>query len=262
MKTVIITGSTRGLGYGLAESFLYHGCTVVISGRTDEGVASAVDELAEKHAVEKVHGIACDVTKFAEVSYLWDAGFQHFGRVDYWINNAGVSTVRKQLWEHPPTEISNLVEVNLIGAMYGSKVAFEGMRSQGFGAIYNVEGMGSNGQRVGGLSLYGTTKYGLRYFNESLAEEAKGTPVIIGALSPGMLVTDLLTRERECGDEDWEKTKRVLNILSDRVEVVAPWLVEKILGNNNNGVNIRWLTRGKVFWRFLSAPFIKRDVIG
>ena len=262
MKTVIITGSTRGLGYGLADSFLSRGCGVVISGRTEDGVAKAVDELVGKHATESVHGVTCDVTSYERVRNLWNAGFQHFGRVDCWINNAGISTVRKKLWEHPPSEIRNVVGVNLVGTIYGCKVAFEQMTSQGFGAIYNVEGMGSNGQRVSGLSLYGTSKYGLRYFNEALAEESKDSPVIVGALSPGMLVTDLLTSERDADFKNWEKTKRVLNILADRVETVAPWLVDKILENKSSGVNIRWLTRGKILWRFMSAPLIKRDVIG
>ena len=102
MKTVIITGSTRGLGYGLADSFLSHGCGVIISGRTDDGVAKALDELSKKHAIERMHGVACDVTRYEQVNNLWNEGFKHFGKVDYWINNAGVSTVRMQLWEHPP----------------------------------------------------------------------------------------------------------------------------------------------------------------
>ena len=63
--------------------------------------------------------------------------------------------------------ISYVVDTNLIGVIYGSKVAFSGMQTQGFGQIYNMEGMGSDGRKHEGLTLYGTTKYAQKYFNDS-----------------------------------------------------------------------------------------------
>jgi NAD(P)-dependent dehydrogenase (short-subunit alcohol dehydrogenase family) len=67
MKIIVITGSTRGIGFGLAESFLEMGCAVVVSGRTQEAVNQAVDELAQNHLKENILGVACDVTVFAQV---------------------------------------------------------------------------------------------------------------------------------------------------------------------------------------------------
>jgi NAD(P)-dependent dehydrogenase (short-subunit alcohol dehydrogenase family) len=120
-------------------------------------------------------------------------------------------------WEIPAERIQAVVSTNLIGAMYGSKVALRGMLDQGFGGIYNMEGLGSDGRKVDGLALYGTTKSGLRYLDESLARETKGTPVLMGALSPGMVVTDLVTKQYENRPpEDWESAKRIFNILADR----------------------------------------------
>jgi NAD(P)-dependent dehydrogenase (short-subunit alcohol dehydrogenase family) len=154
-----------------------------------------------------------------------------------------------------------VVESNLVGVMYGCRAALRGMREQGFGSLYNVEGLGSDGRRVAGLTLYATTKYGLRYLTGALAEEVRGTALRVGALSPGMAVTDMLTRERgDRSEAEWQAARRIFNILADRVEDVAPWLARRALENRRNGARIKWLTRSKILARFLSAPFRKRDL--
>ena len=157
-------------------------------------------------------------------------------------------------------QIQAVVETNVIGAMYGAEVAIRGMREQGFGALYNMEGLGSDGRRVEGLTLYGTTKRGLRYLTDALAQEVEGTQITVGALSPGMVMTDMLTNQYEGRPEDWDRAKRIFNILADRVETVTPWLAQKVLANEKNGVRIKWLTRRKTMGRFLTAPFRKRDL--
>jgi short-subunit dehydrogenase len=153
-----------------------------------------------------------------------------------------------------------VVGTNLIGAMYGSKVALRGMLDQGFGGLYNMEGLGSDGRKVEGLALYGSTKSGLRYLDECLVRETQGTPVLVGALRPGMVVTDFLTKQFEGRPEEWERAKRIFNILADRVETVTPWLAHKVLANDKNGVCISWQGTWKVIGRFLAAPFRKRDL--
>ena len=260
MRCVVITGSTRGIGRGLAEAFLASGCAVTISGRTQESVAEALTPLAEAYGPERVLGHPCDVTDFAAVQGLWDAAQARFGKVDIWINNAGVGHPQIDFWDCDPAQIEAVVATNVIGAMYGARVALAGMLAQGFGALYNMEGLGSDGRRVAGLTLYGSTKCGLRYLTQALVAEVRGTPVIVGALSPGMVVTDLLTRQYEDRSEDWERARRIFNILADRVETVTPWLARRVLANETSGARIEWLTRGKVWGRFLLAPFRKRDV--
>jgi DICT domain-containing protein len=83
----------------------------------------------------------------------------------------------------------------------------------------------------------------------------------VGALRPGMVLTDLVTGQYEGRpEEEWQDAKRIFNILADRVETVTPWLAQKVLANQRSGVRITWLTRRKVMGRFLAAPFHKRDL--
>jgi NAD(P)-dependent dehydrogenase (short-subunit alcohol dehydrogenase family) len=124
-----------------------------------------------------------------------------------------------------------------------------------------MEGLGSDGRRVEGLTLYGTSKRAVRYLTRGLIEEAKGTPVIVGSLSPGMVTTDLLVSRHDRDSEDWERAKRVFDVLADRVETVTPWLVDQILTANRHGVRHRWLTLPKLVWRFVTAPFRQRGVV-
>jgi NAD(P)-dependent dehydrogenase (short-subunit alcohol dehydrogenase family) len=262
MKTVVITGSTRGIGYGLADSFLALGCAVTISGRTLTSVEKAVAELTAKHEADRVLGQPCDVTDFEQVQALWDAAKAHFGQIDIWINNAGIGHSQMDSCELSPEQIQSVMDTNLVGAMYGAKVALRGMLDQGFGSFYNMEGLGSAGRMVKGLALYGCTKAGLRYLTRSWVQETQGTPVLVGALRPGMVMTDLVTKQYEERPEDWERDKRIFNILGDHVETVTPWLARKVLANDKTGVQFTWLTRGKVIGRFLLAPFRKRDLFG
>lgn len=262
MKIIVITGSTRGIGYGLADAFLDRGCKLTISGRSQASVDEAAGRLAASHGAERVFGHPCDVTDIRSVQGLWNAAQDHWGKIDIWINNAGIAHAQTRLWEQAAEEMAAVVQTNITGTLYGAKVALAGMLEQGSGSLYNMEGLGSDGRRVEGLTVYGTTKYGLRYLTEALVEETKETPVLVGALSPGMVLTELLTKQYEDRPEDWEEAKRIFNILADRVETVTPWLADRILANTKHGARIQWLGRGKVMGRFLTAPFSKRDLFG
>ncbi len=167
---------------------------------------------------------------------------------------------RMDFWTHTPAATAAVVDTNLVGTMYGSQVALQGMLGQGSGAVYNMEGLGSDGRWVEGLTLYATTKYALRYLDESLAREVEGTGLIVGAIAPGMLITDLITDQYRDRPADWEDAKKIFNILADRVETVVPWLVQQVLANEKNGVRIAWLSRSKIMGRFLSARFRQRDL--
>ena len=127
MKTVIITGSTRGIGFGLADHFLRRGCAVVVSGRTQPGVDQAVSTLLVKHDTRQVFGVPCEVTEFAQVQALWEAAKAHFGQVDIWVNNAGVSRPQRNVWENPPEDLQAVITTNVLGTLYGSKVAITSM---------------------------------------------------------------------------------------------------------------------------------------
>ncbi len=260
-RTVVVTGSTQGIGYGLAEAFLDQGCQVVVSGRTPDRVTAAVDRLAIDHHRERIRGLACDVTDYQQVQSLWEGALKHFGRVDIWINNAGRAHQISPVVDFDPSTARKVVETNLLGVIHGSRVALAGMREQGFGALYNMEGLGSTGRKVPGLAVYGATKRAVTYFTEALVGECRDTPLIVGSLRPGMVVTDLLMDNLDRQSPDWPRTRRMMNILTDRVETVTPWLARQVLANRKSGATITWLTGRKVLWRFLTAPFIRRNVL-
>ena len=252
MKSIVITGASRGIGYGLAEEFLKRGHQVTICGRSLESINQAVATLSAKYESKRIQGQVCDVVDYAQVQKLWDAAVDSFGSVAIWINNAGISNDRQSFWELSVASINRIIQTNLLGMMYGSKVAMQGMLRQGYGQIYNMEGLGSTGSVTPGLILYGTTKSALTYYTKGLIKEAKDTKVQVNFLSPGMVATEMLTATLK-GIDDMERSKRIFNILADRVETVAPYLVKQILANHQHGKRIAWLTPRKAAWRFLSA---------
>jgi NAD(P)-dependent dehydrogenase (short-subunit alcohol dehydrogenase family) len=260
MKTIVITGGTRGIGRGLAESFLKRGCRVAVCGRSGESVAKAVAELAKTHGHDVVTGMACDVGSHHDLEALWDHAVASFGRVDVWINNAGRGLGRKPLVEAGADEIGELVRTNVTGMLLACKVAIRGMTGQGGGQVWNMEGFGSRGEVMSGMTGYGATKRAVGYINKSLIRETKGGPVQVCALSPGMVVTDLLVGDIDRDSKQWQKTKRIFNILADRVETVTPWLADMILATDRTGARVAWLTPSKVLWRFIAAAFRKRDL--
>ena len=260
MKHIVITGSTRGIGFGLADAFLEQGCSVAVSGRAQASVDDAVNKLVSKHAGRSLFGIACDVRDPEQVRSLWNACRERFGQVDVWINNAGFSAPQMPVWKLQPAQAQDVVQTNLLGVIYGSMVAIQGMLEQGFGSLYNMEGMGSDGRKHHGLTLYGTTKYGLHYFTGCLARETQGTPLVVGSLRPGMVITGLIVKQYEGRPAEFERVRRIFNIIADRVETVAPWLAGQILANQKSGVCIRYLSQGKLIGRFLASPFRKRDL--
>jgi len=260
MQSIVITGSTRGIGYHLAAAFLERDCAVTISGRTQAAVDEALTELRAKHPHERVFGIACDVTDFTQVQKLWEQAHNHFSRVDIWINNAGMAAPMTKFWELTPQQYDEVVRTNVIGTMYGTRVALEGMFSQGYGAMYNMEGFGARGQGMQGMTLYGSTKASVHFINKSLAQEVKDTPVITGSIAPGMVITEMITRQYRGREAELEKAKPILNIIAERPETVAPVLVDKILKNRKNGVTITYAPAARIMLKFLSAPFHKRDL--
>ena len=262
MKNIVITGSTRGIGFGLAASFLSRGCNVVICGRTKKAVDLAIQSLSQKHGKERIAGIPCDVQDNQQLQRLWDFAVKQFKMVDIWINNAGVTTETKDFWKLSPGEVQQVIGTNVIGTIQGAIVAAQGMLKQKHGAIYTLEGLGSDsGMRVKGVALYGTSKAALRYFDDSIAGELKGSPVIMGSILPGMVVTNLTTGEYDGRTSELERTRFILNILGDTVETVTPWIADQVLKNTKNGARIRWMNPLKSLGRFISAPIAKRKIV-
>jgi len=260
MKTIVITGSSRGIGYHLASAFLEQHCQVVLSGRFADTLEQAASQLRIIYPAGQLQTVVCDVSEFEQVNQLWKTAIAHFGKIDIWINNAGQGHHQSKSWDLETDLVNSIVQTNILGVMIGSKVAMQGMLEQGFGAIYNMEGLGSDGRTVNGLAIYGTTKAALRYFTQSLIKESANTPVLVGTLSPGMVMTDFITKQYTHDPKGWEKAKPIFNILADKPETVTAWMAPKIIANTKHGKSIVWLTQGKVIARFLGSLFHKRNV--
>lgn len=261
MKSIVITGSTKGIGRGLAQEFLKRGCKVALSSRNKDKLEQELKRAEKDFGKANVMGRTCDVTDFKDVQSLWDAAKQIFGTIDIWINNAGISNTTRVLWELDAAEIGPVVNTNVTGLLYGCRVALQGMIEQGSGQIYNIEGMGSDDLMMPGVTIYGATKRAVRYITESLIEEAKDTPVQFGTLRPGMVITDLLLNDmRKMDKEKLEETKPIFNALADKVETVAPFLVENILKNDKAGTMIAWLPEEKANARFADEKYLSRDL--
>ena len=262
MKTVVITGSARGLGFNMARFFREYNYNVVISDLKEENLIKSKEELEKTNSEGKIEYKVCNVSKYEELEELMNFSVSKFEKVDIWINNAGVNQPQKPIWELSENEINTILDVDLKGTVYGSKIAMEEMSKNKSGAIYNIEGYGSNDAHMLGLNMYGTSKRAVTYFTESLALEAeeKNTGVIVGKLSPGIMITEFTTHSLvNDAIELSEKTKKVYNILGDTPETVGKFLVDKIIKNTKNNVKINWLTNTKAFTRFLTAGFNKRD---
>ncbi len=256
MQVVVITGSTRGIGFGLAQAFVQRGAAVVISGRSEASVESARERLG----AENVAGIACNVTDPIELGALWDEATRVFGRVDVWINNAGTCNAIKPFVELSPEEITSVIDANLRGTMLGSRVALERMLRQGHGKLFNMEGWGSRGEISPGMTPYCTTKRALRYFTDSLVRESRASPVQIGTLSPGMVITDLLVASyRDGAPENWQRSRWLFNFVIDPPEKVCGWLAGKVLETSRSGVHHTWMTPLRLLVRFFQPRYYLRN---
>lgn len=263
MANVVITGSTRGIGRGLAVEFLKRGHNVVVSSRRQGDVDKASAELATL-STAKVTGKTCDVTVKADVQSLWDHAITTYGHVDFWINNAGRATSRFAVHELPEDLVHTLVDGNLKGSVFGSQVAIAGFRKQGFGALYNMLGGSADGKRLTpNMGVYSATKAGDLVLTKYLVAENKNPQITIGTISPGMLITEnWFDEQKQMSPEAWQKIRPLLNILCDYVETSTPWLVDQMLANRKSGKRIAWMTTGKILRRFVGARLFgrKRDL--
>ncbi len=265
-KSAVITGSARGLGFELAKEFRRNGFSVALSDVNEERLGNALRELEQIPGPGKTAAVRCDVTEPADLEDLWNKSADAFGGIDIWINNAGVNQPMVPLWELKKEEIDLLIDIDLRGAMYGCRTAVSHMKEQGYGCVWCIEGFGADDATQLGLTAYGSAKKGVQYMVRGLAKELEktGTPVQAGRLNPGIMITDFITRPlgKDSVMELSESTKKVYNILGDRPDTVARFLVRGMIRNiekKKQDDYVAWLTRKKAMWRFLSSPFNKRD---
>ncbi|MDD3173976.1 MAG: SDR family NAD(P)-dependent oxidoreductase [Herbinix sp.] len=262
MKNVVITGSTRGIGLAMTKVFLREGCNVTISGRSASIPDTLNKELLKYNG--KYQYISCNVRKRSDIEVLWEKASDQWGSIDIWINNAGQNCPYEFSYDTAASAVDAVIDTNIKGVIFGSQVAAKNMLLQGGGQIWNMEGLGSNDMLQVKTILYGTTKHALTYFTRGLAKELAGTPVKAGRLSPGMMLTDFITKTPEGYESPVIKNKSfqfVFNTLADRPETVAAFFVPNMLKNKKNDAHLVWLTNAKSIARFMKSPFVKRKLI-
>ena len=191
-RVVVITGSTRGIGRAIAEECARRGATVVISSRTTDAVTRTVAEVAALAArgASAVSGIAADVSCYDDVLALRDHALSTHGRIDIWVNNAGVSNGYRPLDEEGADELESLVAINLLGHIYAAKAVIPHFREHG-GYLMNMCGRGWKGDGTPYTTAYAASKAAIASLTKSLASENKDcSNVSVNAFVPGMVDTD------------------------------------------------------------------------
>ncbi len=261
MKHAVIIGSSKGIGLGIAKELLKYNFSLTITGTTELSLLKAKEELSENFSTEKILFSVCKIQNPADIERIWDQSNKKFKKIHLWINNAGIAQENKIFSELENTQIAELIDINIKGQMIATKIVYKKMQNQGFGAIYNMLGYGYNNKKKQKLTLYGTSKCAGNYFLDSFVKETKDSKIIVGGLMPGMVITDLLMTPIAKGTPERIYFEKILNILADRVETVAPFLVKNMLKNKKHGKKIIWLTARKASWRFLSYPITKRKIL-
>lgn len=253
---VLITGSSKGIGYALAKEFLKAGDSVIICSRSDERVVSALEKLRVETGKQHVWGTKCDVREGEDVKKLVFFAKQKVKYIDIWINNAGSNAYSfKPLAEASDEDLIQVVTTNTLGLMICCREAINLMQNQPRGGhIFNIDGAGSDGRPTPRFAAYGATKRSVVHLTKSLQAELEMQDVknvIVHNLSPGMVTTDLLM-----SGANTKQAKFFINVLAEPPDVVAEYLVPNIRSIPTNGSTkatyIRFLTGLKAYSQIFS----------
>lgn len=182
-QKVVITGGSRGFGKSLAKAFIAERAQVVIMSNDKDELEETVAELSADYFV-------ADVTNYEDLEALGDHVVKKYGKVDIWINNAGIQIAPSSVEEVDRTKLHRLFEINFFGYFYGCQVALKHMKKQGSGLIINVNSTaGLEGKPE--LSAYCSSKFAIRGLTESIRKEVAGSEIQIYALFPGGMQTDI-----------------------------------------------------------------------
>lgn len=182
-KVCIVTGGGRGIGRGMAEGLYRHGATVVLTGRT----LSVLEEAAAAMG-DRAYGIACDVSKEAEVLALRDAVVARSGKIDVLVNNAGVNPIFKTIERTSLEEWQNIIDINLTGIFLCCK--YLGSAIGEGGSVINVSSVAGHAGLPRSVPYCGS-KGGVEMMTKALALDWAKKGVRVNTLAPGWVDTDL-----------------------------------------------------------------------
>ncbi|HTP71923.1 MAG TPA: 3-hydroxybutyrate dehydrogenase [Burkholderiaceae bacterium] len=188
-KTALVTGSTSGIGLGMALSLARDGANIMLNGFGEfEAARRAVAECGVKVSY---HG--ADMSKPAEIEAMVRTCEQEFGALDILVNNAGIQHVAK-VEDFPPERWDAIIAINLTSAFHTTRLALPGMKKRNWGRILNVastHGLVASAEK----SAYVASKHGIVGFTKSIALETATTGVTVNAICPGWVLTPLVQKQ-------------------------------------------------------------------
>lgn len=192
-KTAVVTGSTSGIGLGIAKCLAAEGANVLLNGFGDKDAA-----LAEVAAVAAAHGArvdyhGADMSQPAQIEAMVRHAEAVFGAVDVLVNNAGIQHVAL-VENFPPEKWDAIIAINLSSAFHTMRAALPGMKQRGYGRVINVasaHGLVASAQK----SAYVAAKHGIVGLTKAVALECATTPVTVNAICPGWVLTPLVQKQ-------------------------------------------------------------------
>jgi 3-hydroxybutyrate dehydrogenase len=192
-KSVIVTGSTSGIGLGMAKAFAAGGMNVMLNGFGDAGeIESIRSRLASEHGVETgYHG--ADMTRPEEIGALFKAAEAQFGAVDIVVNNAGIQHVAP-IEDFPPEKWDAIIAINLSSAFHLIRHASPGMKARGWGRVINL--CSTHGLVASPFkSAYVAAKHGIVGLTKTVALEVAENGITVNAICPGYVLTPLVEKQ-------------------------------------------------------------------
>lgn len=188
-KTALVTGSTSGIGLGIAKALARQGANIVLNGFGDvEGPKAEIAALGVKVGY---HG--ADMSKAADIEDMMKSAAAQFGRVDILVNNAGIQHVAP-VEDFPPERWDAIIAINLTSAFHTTRLALPAMKSANWGRIINVasvHGLVASAQK----SAYVAAKHGIVGLTKVTALETATTGVTCNAICPGWVLTPLVQKQ-------------------------------------------------------------------
>lgn len=187
-KVILVTGASRGIGRAIAKELTKEGASIAINySRDDEGANITLSEIQELGGYGKL--FKSDISDYNNCKKLIDEVILAFGKIDILINNAARSKIGLFM-DAASEDIMELINTNLLGAMYLSKLVIPHMISKNNGNIINISSIwGEAGASC--EVIYSTTKGGINLFTKSLAKEVATFGIRVNAIAPGVINTEM-----------------------------------------------------------------------
>jgi 3-hydroxybutyrate dehydrogenase len=220
-KTALVTGSTSGIGLGIAKALAEQGANIMMNGFGEKDAAIA--EVKAFGVEVDYHG--ADMSKPAEIEAMMQAAEKRFGAVDILVNNAGIQHVAN-VEDFPVDRWDAIIAINLSSAFHTTRMALPGMKQRNWGRIINlasVHGLVASAQK----SAYVAAKHGIVGLTKVTALETAQTGVTCNAICPGWVLTPLVQKQVDArADKDKvsneEAKKRLLSEKQPSGEFVTP----------------------------------------